>query len=103
MNTKHARRGFIAAILVVGMIGLGAGSASARPPVRCDGTFQTTGVPGGQFGLGPKGTSEHWTSWVATQDGEGNATWQYTYVITTYFGPFGAVLQKRSIETCVAG
>lgn len=95
-------RAAIATVLAFGIIGVGAGSASARPPVRCDGTFQTTGIPRGTIGLGPKGTSETWTSWVATEDADGNAAWQYTYVVTTYYGPLGAVISKRTIETCLA-
>lgn len=94
-------RGVAASVLAFAMVGLAAGSASARPPVRCDGTYQTTGIPR-SGSIGPKGSSETWTAWVPTTDAAGNAAWQYTYVTTTYFGPLGAVITRRTVETCTA-
>ena len=71
MKTTIVVRASVVAALALGMIGVSAGTASARVPARCDGTVQTVSTLGG--GLGSMfGTVERWTNWVLKQDAAGH-------------------------------
>ena len=100
MKRTFVVRASVVAALALGMIGVSAGTASARVPARCDGTVQTVSTLGGGFVGSKFGTVEWWTNWVLTQDAAGHTVWRYTYSKSTYNGPFGVVLTTRQIETC---
>lgn len=99
MDGRRAGRAAAVAALTVAVVGLGAGSATARAPERCDGTYQQVFTGSSFMGI-RTGTLEQWTSWTATQDPAGNAVWRYTYVTTLYNGMAGPVIRQERVETC---